>query len=196
MYSARAGGPDSRPARERAPLLPQSRPCSSCSWGWGAPPRGHRSLLEGLRNQPLASPALGSKRMGTGAPGRPSPGKPLPGADGCLFLASPPTPASSYISGRMGLAWEGPPQKTRGRARAASRCSPGPRAMSRFLGERAEAKGPAPLPGKYTSARGQGSAEGPGGSRLRTGWGWGRSLSQLRRERTPELGAQEIAGGA
>ena len=76
---------------------------------------------------------------GSRAPVRPSPGEPLPGGDGCLFLASPPTPASSCGSGRMGLAWEGPPQNARDRARAgqsyraASCCSPGPGAISPFL---------------------------------------------------------------
>ena len=150
---------------------------------------------------------------GSRAPVRPSPGAPLPGGDGCLFLASPPTPASSCGSGRMGLAWEGPPQNARDRARAgqsyraASCCSPGPGAISPFLrrasrGQRTRPS-PAPLPGEHTSSQSQGSAEGPGGSRLPMGGGprascaesktqsWGRRRLQVEPEGKLEVPATD-----
>lgn len=181
MCSARAGEQESRPAGERAPLLPQSRPHSSCSWGWGEPPPGHRSLLEGLRNQPPGlwphqSWAVTAWERGSSVSfPRPAPARrrltPVSGRS--------PHPATSCGSGRAGLAREGPPQGARGRARAgrsyraASCCSPGLGAMSPFLRRASRSQStrpsPAPLPGESIPPRvralrkgreGPGSAQG------------------------------------
>ncbi|XP_068823522.1 spidroin-2-like [Capricornis sumatraensis] len=140
-----------------------------------APPRPSRAGRgAGARAPPLRPPAAARPR-------------PSPSESGAEPRAPPPPRPPGLLA-----AWLLPSRRRAGGAGAGEGARGGGlRAMSRFLGKRAEAKGPAPLPGKYTSARGQGSAEGPGGSRLRTGGG--RSLSQLRRERTPELAAQETA---
>lgn len=59
--------------------------------------------------------------------------------------------------------------------------------MSRSLTARAEAKGPA-LPGKYTSARGQGSAEGPGGVQAPHGVGVGEVPEPAAQRANPRVG--------
>ena len=186
-------GEGSPPASEPPPLqlqlgLGQASP--------GTPVTPGRS--EKSASGPLASPALGSECMGVGLQRVFPQASPCREVTGACFWPVPPPQQAALAQERWGWLGRGHPRRL-GPVGVTEQPPAAPQAWglgAHFLGEQAEARAPAPalphcqasvrLPRVRALRRGR---EGPGSAQ-------GRSPSQLRRERAPELRAQGAAGGA